>query len=1307
MATLGIVITLFTLPSLHYDIEYEVAGVDEEWLASHPFDDSVFEKSFSFFDAARLPQKYELIPGYKLKQYSSADGLVDVKSGKRGEFVNGNCGLTNGQYKKSIPTITVELEPIVYTLTLDTSTENGYGSLDLTNDMFDGKAYSRSSNGLFTTTFTCIESFSLPTPTAKGWDFNVSGNGWVSALNESYVNKFDGAIIHDTTLKPDWSAHNYSISYSYYETIDNGATWKNMPETFVEEISNVNLKAYDYNSEFNLSSPTLSGYTFDHWEDENGQIVNSHINKFTSPKEGEVYSLKAFFKPIVYSISIYVEVEGQEQPINNSDVKVNNLKNVTAKTTYIRSNETFSIPDVDGFGYTFLGWKQTSLNGVIFNSTINYGSFGDVKLVAELDANIYHVSYKTRNVQEQFINGFSLKSKVSSYNIRNDFELDNPLCPGYTFDHWEDEAGNNLGKTYTIQKGTKASDVTYYACFIPTKYTITLTDTTGKMNDKKVGYTVEQSIDLSLFNPSSIGYEFDKWESADGRTFTNIAVGDAISLGSFTLYARWTLLTYQINFNYFGVHNDYMDTIVKSNGDSIISSDTYNYETLYTLPTLKCPGYDFLGWRNDSTQQFEAFIPINSVGNKSFTAVFKPHVYTITLNDEHGSKKIIDYTIETQDFTLETRNSTGYTFAGWRDINGIEYSNIQRGKAPQYGDLDLNAQWTLNIYSINYAISGINIASIKDSVTMPTKTSYTYEEAYDLPMLSAPGYDFKGWKENDVIVSSIALNSTGDRTFVAVFEPHLYTITMNDVHGETKTKKYTVETGLSLASETRTSTGYTFAGWKDAFGNTFEGIEIGDYSYGDITVNAYWTTNTYSIAFNVSGINYQPVLDGLALPNKLSYTVEEALILPNYDIEGYVFNGWYEGSVKVTGISVGTTGDKVFTAKFTPLTYSITCYDDGTAINSFSYTIESSFELEPLPEGDYEFDSWIDANGNKRTTVEQGSTGDIYLTALWKGTEENPYLIYNVADLENISNRPYCSYKLMRDISLSTWTPIGTASNPFTGTFDGNNHKITFNMLNNAGGYNSFGLFAYTGSNSLIKNLTIDGNIGNIENRFACDTIGSFVAYSYGDINNCTSLVQMYVTNYVETRYVKCGGIVGDICGSHIIDSSFGNGSSGVLNVSSNTSACLVGGVSGYGTSGEIRNCSCDSSIRGVCNNVSMVGGILGSRDGDSATWICATTEEKLLGFMNATAIGCTFTDTTNVGHSIIGASSYSATSVSTAPITGRIDQAYYYACGVRKEINTSTGEVIKTTTIMAWRKWDDTQKKLVSTYLSKDYWEF
>ena len=112
---------------------------------------------------------------------------------------------------------------------------------------------------------------------------------------------------------------------------------------------------------------------------------------------------------------------------------------------------------------------------------------------------------------------------------------------------------------------------------------------------------------------------------------------------------------------------------------------------------------------------------------------------------------------------------------------------------------------------------------------------------------------------------------------------------------------------------------------------------------------------------------------------------------------------------------------------------------------------------------------------------------------------------------------------LTADINLNgkEWTPIGNGTNKFSGTFDGNNKKISNFVVDNE----SFaGLFGCASPSALIKKVVIE-NADITTKHYA----GAVVGYIYGSIENCTVLNSSIVADLDKNNDNgdKVGGIVG------------------------------------------------------------------------------------------------------------------------------------------------------------------------------------
>ena len=177
---------------------------------------------------------------------------------------------------------------------------------------------------------------------------------------------------------------------------------------------------------------------------------------------------------------------------------------------------------------------------------------------------------------------------------------------------------------------------------------------------------------------------------------------------------------------------------------------------------------------------------------------------------------------------------------------------------------------------------------------------------------------------------------------------------------------------------------------------------------------------------------------------------------------------------------------------------------------------------------------------------------------------------------------------LTADITLVQtlpWTPIGSESNPYTGTFDGQGHTISGMTIENATGYS--GLFGnVTGT---VRDFTVDGTI--IVNTTATDLkVGGAVGClgttsAAGTVSGVTSKVNITVTSGKG----HIGGVVGSMMGDHEpkVENCLYTG-----NIKYSADADCVAGVVAYIRSGHILNCANRGTVS--VNGTGGVGGILG-----------------------------------------------------------------------------------------------------------------
>ncbi len=215
--------------------------------------------------------------------------------------------------------------------------------------------------------------------------------------------------------------------------------------------------------------------------------------------------------------------------------------------------------------------------------------------------------------------------------------------------------------------------------------------------------------------------------------------------------------------------------------------------------------------------------------------------------------------------------------------------------------------------------------------------------------------------------------------------------------------------------------------------------------------------------------------------------------------------------------------------------------------------------------------------------------------------EQGNYLITNVDDMKwvanevefgtstSIGNNYYdsnVSAKLMADIDLSgvEYMPIGGKVGYYTycfsGTFDGNNHKITYSDTTTfTSTSNSYaGIIGYLGTSGVVKDLTVEGSVAPTVN------FGGVVYQVYGTnakVENCTNNATINATSSV-------GGITYNVAAKATgatITNCTNNG-----NITSSGSS--VGGIMGVASLKDysITDCTNNATVKAGSNAAGILG---------------------------------------------------------------------------------------------------------------------
>ena len=291
----------------------------------------------------------------------------------------------------------------------------------------------------------------------------------------------------------------------------------------------------------------------------------------------------------------------------------------------------------------------------------------------------------------------------------------------------------------------------------------------------------------------------------EGYTFTgwSPAFPSTFPANNVTLTAQWQINSYFANF------------VV--DGNSYASVFTQYGALIIAPPNPTKPGCTFTGW--------SPAVGTMGAANKTFVALFTNNPYNaIFLVDGQPYDQIVTlYGAQIQ--APDAPQKPGYTFTGWSPDVGIMPAQ----------DKTFNAQFSLNTYYAYFVSDGVTIASVPTQfgnlISAPAQDPVKY------------GYIFMGWSPS--VGNMGAANITFTAQWVGIYHNTNFVVDGNAYA--------TVPSILGqpvVLPQTPIKEGYTFTGWANL------PVAMPDY---DITLNATWAINTYTVTFMVDSVVYETV----------------------------------------------------------------------------------------------------------------------------------------------------------------------------------------------------------------------------------------------------------------------------------------------------------------------------------------------------------------------------------------------------------------------------------------------------------------
>ena len=357
---------------------------------------------------------------------------------------------------------------------------------------------------------------------------------------------------------------------------------------------------------------------------------------------------------------------------------------------------------------------------------------------------------------------------------------------------------------------------------------------------------------------------------------------------------------------------------------------------------------------------------------------------------------------------------------------------------------------------------------------------------------------------------------------------------------------------------------------KDFEGSDFIVAEEQTVSYGNPTLRFTHRTARVTVVLT----DYTEGLKSVSLTGLSTENGNPAVIAP-HDKGGDT----YTALVAPQSVATGTT---FITCKFTNgkvFVYKMKNDTDWQAGEEYTYTVSLAAAKDP--------GYTIEGDGSYTVTTADG--------------------LKNVAKLVNEEGKTDINITLDTDLTLTgEWTPIGTESQPYTGTFDGNGKTITGLTVTGSDRYTGLlGFIKGTVKNVVLTEINITSGTfvggvagwsfgGNIENcsvsgSVSGSDVGGVVGYQQGgSITGCSSSATVKGTQ-------RAGGVAGATNSGATLTACYATGDVTVENDGTNNSH--AGGVVGYNGGGTLTACYATGSVTGSGSGTIYVGGVTGSNN--------------------------------------------------------------------------------------------------------------
>ena len=696
--------------------------------------------------------------------------------------------------------------------------------------------------------------------------------------------------------------------------------------------------------DFTLPTVTKNGYTFADWT-YNGNPVNPTALPTTADRVtskdmafGATWTLISY--KVVYDVAGGTAIQ-------------DGLYNIETGIS--------SLPTPKREGYVFNGWYRDNQKV----TSIPAGT-GDITLVAHWTEISYTLSFKTNN--DTFI------ADISYTKAKPGILPSGLTKEGYMFGGWfqnENFTGSEL-EAVPFPAGTAGQTnipVMIYAKWIPISYTITF-NTNGGSDQDALPYTVETETFKLPTRTTKAGYTLVGWyiDEALTKPYGEVVKG---THGDFTLYAKWKLTEYTIEYELYGHGNNPPDAVT-----------CYNIEKEVELPTPQRDNFTFVGWHKDDLLKDQALmiIPAGTTGNLKLYAewtmgnsvqITRPENGTITVMSGTTEVKSGDKVGANTSLTITATPASADYKLSKLVVNNTEYTtSSQTVKMPAEGGLTISAAFA----------DPRPAASAPKITTDPVNTDY-------IPSGESVTVTMDKGGECDSLLYSI--DGSTPKRYTGAFQVSTITAATKTVAVQAIARKSGCKDGVTTRNITFRSGKITITF------NLPKGITACNPEGGGEVVEAVASGGAFEFKLIVDK-NYFQTLDSIKV------TANGTVITPDvYDI--------YTLSNQTTDVAVNVTGISGVTHLITLVQSAngvIAFTGDEDAENSRTVNHGDPVSVTATADENYKFQSWTDGEtANPRTFVAES---DVTLQARF--VKDSAGFSVILPELEGVTVKPLTGY---------------------------------------------------------------------------------------------------------------------------------------------------------------------------------------------------------------------------------------------------------------------------------------------------------